>query len=263
MTTTNKDALAAHDLADPIQSDVPNSGWHWLYIIGGIAGLLAVVVFRRNLGAEISLLSGQSPPITANDWFTLLQNNSLLGLALLNLFDMVNYALVGLMILALYAVLERINKRWMLVGGCMGLTGTAVYFASNQAFAMLSLSHQYAAAATEAQRAVLVSAGEALLAVNNPGTVYQGAGIYMSLFLVTLAGLIISIVILQSDIFSRATAYMGILANLLVLAYFVTLVFAPTLIFVPHTAAAVPLIIWELLIARRLLQLAQRRKANV
>ena len=36
------------------------------------------------------------------------------------------------------------------------------------------------------------AAGEALLAINNPGAVDQGTGIYLSLFLVTLAGLLIS-----------------------------------------------------------------------
>jgi hypothetical protein len=30
--------------------------WKHLYISGGIAALLAVVVFRRNLGAELSLM---------------------------------------------------------------------------------------------------------------------------------------------------------------------------------------------------------------
>ncbi len=233
------------------------STWKTLYRIGGIAALIAALVFRRNLGSEISLFSAQTLPSTASDWFTLFHDDKLLGLALLNLFDIVNYARVGLVFLALYAALRRVNESYMKIAVSLGFVGVAVYFASNQAFSMLSLSDQYAAATTDAQRAVFLAAGEALLAINNPGAVYQGTGIYLSLLLVTLAGLIISIVMLRSGLFSRATAYAGILAHMLVLGYYVTLIFAPTLTFVPHSAAAVPLVIWEILIARRLFQLAR------
>lgn len=55
---------------------------------------------------------------------------------------------------------------------------------------------------------------EALLAINDPGAIYQGTGIHTSLLLVTLAGLIISLVMLRSSIFGKITAYVGILANM-------------------------------------------------
>ncbi|MBE0689632.1 MAG: DUF4386 family protein, partial [Anaerolineae bacterium] len=232
--------------------------WTSLYRIGGAAALIAVLIFRRNLGAEISLVSGQMPPIAAGDWLALLQNDRLLGLAYLNLFDIVNYALVGLMFIALYVALRRVSRSAMGIAVSLGLIGVAVYFASNQAFSMASLSDRYGAATTDAQRAVFLAAGEALLAINNPGATYQGTGIYLSLLLVTLAGLIISIVMLRSGIFGKMNAYLGILAHVLLLGYFVALIFAPALTFVPHTAAAIPLVIWQLLIGRRLLQLARQ-----
>jgi hypothetical protein len=238
------------DRATDVEAAEPS--WKSLYTVGGVAALIAVVVFRRNLGAEVSLLSGQIPPNSVGDWFTLLQNDRLLGLAFLKLFDLANYALVGLVFLALYPALRRVNASIMTITVASGFIGIAVYFASNQAISMLTLSDQYAAATTDAQRAMFLAAGEAMLA-----TVYQGTGDSLSLFLVTLAGLMISIVMLRSEIFSRVTAYLGILAHVLVLGYFVTLVVAPALTFVPHSAAAVPLIIWELLIARRLFQLAK------
>jgi hypothetical protein len=92
---------------------------------------------------------------------------------LLNVFDMVNYALVGLMFLALYGALRRANQSAMVVATASGLVGIAVTFASNQAFSMLSLSNQYAAATTEGQRSMLLAAGEGLLAINNPGAIYR------------------------------------------------------------------------------------------
>ncbi len=222
-------------------AETADSNWKGLYKIGGAAALIAVVFFRRNLGSELLLLRSigiisfrpATPPSSAIDWFTLLQNNRFLGLSLLNLFDIVNYALVGLIFLALYGALRRANKSAMVIATTFGFVGIAVYFASNQAFAMLSLSDQYAAATTDAQRSMFLAAGQALLAINNPGAIYQGTGIYLSLLLVTLAGLIISIVMLRSSVFGKATAYVGVLANVFGLGYFFALAFAPAIYSLP------------------------------
>jgi hypothetical protein len=236
--------------------------WKDICRVGGVAALIAVLFFRRNLGAELVGFRGfgiidvpATPPGSAIEWFTLLQNNRFVGLALLNVFDIVNYALVGLIFLALYGALRRANKSAMAIAVTFGFVGIAVYFASNQAFSMLSLSNQYAAATTDAQRAMLLAAGEALLAINNPGAVYQGTGIHASLLLVTLAGLIISLVMLRSSIFGKVTAYTGILANMFQLGYFMALVFTPAIyVFFPILSAPFR-VVWYVLIARKLFQL--------
>ena len=102
---------------------------------------------------------------------------------------------------------------------------------------------------------MFLAAGEALLAINNPGAIYQGTGIYLSLLLVLLAGLIISIVMLRSSIFSKATACVGILANVFGLGYFIALAFAPAILALPPVISAPFRVIWYILIARRLFQL--------
>lgn len=232
--------------------------------VGGGAALLAGVIFRRNLGAEISLFSAQKQPETIVDWFTLLQTNRLLGLAYLNVFDLVNYALVGLMFLALYAVLKSANRNHMTIATTVGLVGIAVYFASNTAFSMLSLSDQYAATTNEGQRTLLLAAGQTMLAINrfsSPGA-HPGSGGYLSLLLIAAAGMITSTVMLRSAVFSRTTAFVGILASALDLVYCLAYAFAPAvdtellaLYFIP--AAGLLLMIWHILIARRLFQLGR------
>ncbi len=233
-----------------------DSAWKSLYIIGGAAALTAAIIFRRWLGAEVTLFSGQEPPSTTVGWFTLLQSNRLLGLTFLDVFDIVNYALVGLIFLALYAALRRANRSYMTLATMLAFVGIAVYLASNQAFAILSLSDQYAAATTDAQRAMFVAAGQTLLTMNsfNQG----GTGIRLSFLLVTLAGLIISMVMLRSSIFGRVTAYVGILANVFGLGAFITLALAPPMTFIPLSASAPFLLIWYILVGLRLLQLANR-----
>jgi hypothetical protein len=237
--------------------EVADPRWKVLYAIGGVAALVAVVFFRRNCGAELMGFQGfgfidvpATLPSSAVDWFALLQEDRLLGLVLLDFVDVVNYVLLCLVFLALYGALHRANKSAMTVATTFGFVGITVYFASNQAFAMLSLNDRYAAATTEAQRSTFLAAGEALLAIS------RGTGIYLSLFLVVLAGLIISIVMLRSGIFGKATAYVGIVANGLRLGYFIALAFAPTLIALPIVISAPFRVLWYILIALGLFRLA-------
>jgi len=242
-------------------AETTDSVWKSLYRVGGTAALIAAVIFRRNLGAEISLFSKHAPPGTIIDWFTLLQNNRFLGLSYLNLFDIADYALVGLMFLALYVALRRTNRSYMAIATTLGLAGIAVYFASNTALSMLSLSDQYAAATTDAQRAMFLAAGQAMLAINyHPGAIYQSTGIYMSFLFVAIAGLIVSIVMLRSSIFSRVTAYVGILASAFDLTYCITLSFIPAIesnliALCTLPAAGLLLMVWHILIGLRLLRL--------
>jgi hypothetical protein len=238
-----------------------DAGWVSLYRAGGVAALVAGILFRRNLAAEIGLFVQHEPPVTAGDWFNLLQSNRLLGLAYLNVFDLVNYALVALIFLALYAALRRASKSYMAIAALLGFLGIAVYFASNPALSMLSLSEQYTAATTGAQRTTLRGAGEALLALGRftaPGS-HPGTGGYVSLLLVAMAGTIASVVMLRADLFHRATAYVGILAGALDIAYCLAFAFVPNadsellaLLFIP--AAGLLWMLWHIMVGWKLLR---------
>lgn len=304
--------------------DHPDSDDHLKLMvrIGGVAALLAALLFRRNLAAELVMVTGIHAPETAADWFALfqrdhagrlagfslldaydvllyaliglmtaavifavrrwqtrplpltltftaagvilsfawfgfIQDNHLTALAYFNLFDLVNYGLVGLMFAALYLVLRPVREGLMKLATGMGLIGIGVYFASSQAFAMLNLVDRSAGATTGAQQAVYLAAGEALLAMDNPGAITKGTGMYAGLLLVTLAGLLIAVVMRQSGLFSRFNAWMGILANGLLLLYFPLLIFAPGLVVLPFVTAALPMVLWQAMIALRLLQFAR------
>jgi len=247
----------------------PNCEWQTLYRIGGIAAFVAAMFFRRNLAEEYLLFRGLGvirsgpnafPDIPA-DWFALLHTHPLLGLTFLNLFDAVNYVLVGLIFAGLYAALRQTDRGLMTLAMALAVGAIAVYFATNQAFAMLSLSHQYTTAVSDAQRAALLAAGQALLAIHNTGANY-GPGLYVSFLLINTAGLIIAAVMLRSAVFSRFTALMGILANLFALGYYLTLTLDPRLRAIPLSAAAPFLLVWYLLLGRRLLGLAWPRRAE-
>lgn len=257
-------ALASQNCqrAAGLKFEMENFAGNGLVRIGGLAALLAGLLFRRNLGAELTLLKElgiittgpATPPTAATDWFTLLQSEPLLGLTWLNVFDLVNYVLLGVMFLALFVALGRVNRSVMGIAAGLGLIGMLIYFASNQALALLSLSQQYAATTTETQRAMLLTDGQALLTINQFGS----PGRYLSLLFSAIAGLLISSVMRRSDVFNRATVYVGMLAAALDLAYCLTIILLPAadaekvaLCFIP--AAGLGLMMWHILIAKVLL----------
>lgn len=237
--------------------------------IGGIAALLAAVIFRRNLGVEIALFSSVKIPGTPHDWFMLLQNDRLLGLAYLGIIDLVNVLLIGVMLLALFAVLRQVNPSLTLLATSLGFFGIVVYMASNTAFSMLSLSNQYTAANGESQRAALLAAGQAMLALSrfSSSGAQPGSGGYVSLFLIAATGLIFSVMLLQRKTFSKSTAYCGILANALDLTYCIAFPFVPgsaserlAVFFIP--AAGFFFAVWHFMVGWKLLQ-QSNAKQNV
>ena len=129
----------------------------------------------------------------------------------------------------------------------LNVIATAVYFASNPAFEMLALSRGHANATTAAQRAMFLSAGEGMLAT------YEGTAYAVSYVVAGIAGLIVAAVMLRSQVFSRATAYLGIALGLLALI-------PPTVGIVRVIAAFVylgPLLVWLVLISRDLTRLGR------
>jgi len=245
------------------------SGWKSLIRVGAAAALLAGILFRRNLGVEIELFSPVTSPETVGDWFALLQSNRLIGLAYLNIFDLVHYALAGLVFLALFVALKRTNKSLMLIAATSGLVGITVYFATNTAFSMLFLSDQFVMANSEAEQNLFLGAGKALLAQNrfsSPGA-HPGSGGYISLFLIAIAGLMTSIVMLRGKVFNRATAYVGILAGSLDIAYCIAFALIPSvegeqmaLLFIP--AAGLFWMIWYILVGWRLYRLGKETQSE-
>jgi hypothetical protein len=94
---------------------------------------------------------------------------------------------------------------------------------NNQALSMLELSKKYALATSEAQKTLLAGAGEALLAKGAHG----GWGVFMGFILPTLAGVMMSWVMLQGKIFSRIISYIGISGNSLMLLYLILVTAVP------------------------------------
>jgi hypothetical protein len=219
-----------------------DSRWSWLYKIGGTAALLYVVI----LPIQIIVYIVSPPPSTAIDYFTLFQSNGLLGLLALDLLIIIESVLWIILLLALYIALRRSSESFMAISLALGFLGSTSYIASNTAFNMLYLSKQYATATTDAQRSLFLAAGEAMLAI------FNGTAFHLSYVLGSAVMIIISVVMLRSNIFSKVTAYMGILAGVIGFGLYV-----PTIGIYISIFSVVFMAIWYILIARRLFRLGR------
>ncbi|MBN1580497.1 MAG: DUF4386 family protein [Anaerolineae bacterium] len=227
-----------------------DSQWKTLYRVGGAAPLIALAFY---LSQFLIFFSNETYPTTPEGWFVLFQHSKLLGLFFLNVLDVFSIALLGTMFLALYIVLRQFNPSLMAIAAFFSFLGVAVFCSTRAAAvsATLSLSDQYAAATTEAQRFQILAAGQAIHAPIR--ATVETAGF----FFMAAAGLIISVVILHGKSLSRVTAYVGILASLVTFANDISIVVAPSLATILMPINGLLWLVWWLLISRGLFRLAR------
>jgi hypothetical protein len=185
-----------------------------MYKIGGWACLGIALMYLLAMAVYVPAMSQAPPPVTVLEWFTLFQNAPLTGLFYLGLADVLIVILFGPVSLALRAALERVSRTWATIATPLAFVGMAVYLAHNTSFSMLSLSSEYASAATELQQSAILAAGHALISLSRGTANAAGLG------LVWTAGLIFSILMFGSKEFGSAAASIGVVAFTLLVPSF-------------------------------------------
>jgi hypothetical protein len=135
-----------------------------------------------------------------------------------------------------------------------------ILLATDKSYSMISLSNQFATAATEVEKALLLAAGETALTVSND------AGANLGGLFVETAALILSILMLRSGTFGKVTSYAGIvghgldlvriLINLLIIPL-TSLAWVPTFGFILLAIGGPLQLIWYALVGRKLIQLGR------
>jgi hypothetical protein len=224
-----------------------------LYRIGAFSAVLAAGLALIQMLIEIVGVGIRGTPVpdTVSAWFALLRADRLLGFTELTGLQVPIFILLVPMFLALHIALRRFAPGPVTTATVFALMGVTVYLASNTVFSMVTLSDQYAAAMSDAERAGLLAAGQAMLAT------YDGPGLDVGIVLVMVATLILSATMWRSGAFDRVTASMGLLAPVVASGYYLGVAFPANRIFLLE-AAGVLLVVWGLLVARRLNHMAGR-----
>ena len=219
-----------------------SSSWRGLYKSGGAAALVMVAI---TLTQFVSFVVAP-PPLEggAADWFAFFQRSPFLGLLGFEA-SLIIYALLSALVsLALFAALRPASQSLAALFLLLSIIGSMAFVAARPALEMLSLSRQYAAATTDAHRAVLLAAGEAMVAI------FHGTSFQVSYLLGSITGFLIGAAMLRSDVFSRATAYLRIGSSVFDFGIFI-----PGIGLYISLFSVLFLLAFNILVARRLLQL--------
>lgn len=224
---------------DPVEQDI---AWTPLYRVGGWSALVMLAL----IAVQMAVFFIWPIPGNVEAWFARFNESWLIGLLSMDLLLVVDWVLTVLVFVALVALVRREHPAWLTIAVIFELVAAATYFASNGAFEMLGLSSRYASAATGAERALLLAAGEAVVAA------WEGTAFVVATILSAVAILVLSWVLLRTRALGRAIPILGIVMGIAAIvppnAGTVGLVFS--LVYL------LPFVIWLVLVARALLRLA-------
>jgi len=192
-----------------------------LYMIGGVSAILQLVAI---LSFSIVLGMLGPKPVSAEEYFAIFQKSRLEAFLR---GDILLLVLIGLYLgtfPALYVALRRFSPIYAALATVFTLIAVSGTFANESTFSLFHLGEKYMIA-TEAQRAQLVAAGEAVIASD----MWNSTAAYMGGILLQGSGVMISVIMLRSKDFSKVTAYAGLLGNGLDLIQHLIHHFAPTI----------------------------------
>jgi hypothetical protein len=224
--------------------------WKSLYKIGGVSAWIFVAY---SLATIIIFMLITELPASAREAFDLLAKNRLAGLLRLDALTLLTIPLYYPIFLSICMGIKKDNIACATLGGLLAFAGITLFLATPSAFSLVPLSEKYASAATPAQQERFLAAGEALLASD----MWHGSGAMIGGILMLVAALIVSVVMLRSDNFSKATAYLGILTHGLDLIRVFVSIFAPQVGTIIMMVAGPLYLVWFPLLGRDLFRLAK------
>lgn len=205
------------------QRKAGSADWTGIYRAGAAAALLVVLAGLVDTFIMFVPGTGFVPgERTVVDWFTVYREAPFLALRDMGILNILTTSCTVLVFFALYGAHRRVQPVQAALALIILSMGATIYIANNMALPMLSLSSQYAAATSEAQKALLVNAGQTLLAQED-----VGAGAFLSFFIPEIAGVLMAQVMLRGRIFSRWAAWAGLLGESFLIIFNIIAAFMP------------------------------------
>ena len=177
-----------------------------LFRLAFISSILMLVI----IPIQVVVFSIFPIPSSIDKWFDLMNNNLIVGLFHSDLFILINNILISVIYLALfYSLVNDKNRSYLLLALILGYIGIAAYISSNKTFELIALAHKYANVSNENDKMILLAAGQVMIS-SWQGTAFD---VYYVLNGITL--LILSITMIKSEIFTKATSIFGLIAAVL------------------------------------------------
>lgn len=192
---------------------------HW---IGGIA---CFILLGYSLATLLIMTLIGGPPESIEQTFSILHDDKLTGLLRLDILTVFVMPLYYLLFYSLYIALKDSDQSVSAISMILAFTGVTLFLATPSVFSYLHLSDRFAHATSDDQRNQLLAAGESILASD----MWHGTGAKIGGLLLQSGALLISILMLRTNIFNRATAIIGIATHGLDLIHIILGFFLPAI----------------------------------
>jgi len=227
------------------------SQWRNLCRVGGIAATLQLICVLTSVVVAVTL---GVEPTTVDEYFTLLQQDRLAGLLRLDFSTLILLCLYPLTSFGMYAALRRNDKAYAALAVALIFVGMILALAPHSGFSMIRLSDQFAAATSVAQQDQLLAAGQAVMSSD----MWNSTSGFLAGIFLQGGSVLISILMLTSAKFSKATGITGVLANGFDLVHVFVALFNPALATILLYISGPFYLLWFPLLARDLYKLGRR-----
>jgi hypothetical protein len=192
---------------------------HWF---GGGA---CFILLAYSIGTLLIMTLIGGPPDTIEESFRILNENKISGLLRLDILTVFVMPLYYLLFYSLYLALKNYDKELSAISMILAFAGVTLFLATPSVFSYLHLSDKFASAASDVQRNHLLAAGESIIASD----MWHGTGAKIGGLLLQTGALLISLLMLRTNVFNKTTAITGITTHGLDLAHILIGFFLPSL----------------------------------
>jgi hypothetical protein len=219
-----------------------------VYWLGGTACLILLLYSLATL-LIMSLIGG--PPESIEQTYSILQDNKLTGLLRLDILTVFVMPLYYLLFYSLFEALRKTDNAISTISMILVFAGVTLFLATPSVFSYLYLSDKFAVAPSDLQKNLLLAAGESIIASD----MWHGTGAKIGGLLIQTGALMISVLMLRSNVFNRSTAITGIATHGLDLAHILIGFFAPAFGNIIMFIAGPLYLIWFPMVGLRLYKL--------
>lgn len=227
-----------------------------IFRIGGTVCLIFTAYSLITL-LIMTILGG--PPETIEQCFAMLQEKRLQGLLRLDILTVFIFPLYYLLFFSLFIALKKTNYGLVTIAIILIFAGVTLFLSMPSVFSYVNLSDKFASATSEIKKNQLLAAGEFILASD----IWHGTGAIIGGILLQTGALLISIVMLKTNIFSRFTALTGIILYGLDLLHIILGLIIPTVGYILMFIAGPLYLIWFPLVGLRFFKLRHQNNLSI
>lgn len=227
-----------------------NSQWKNFYTADSFAAII-LLVYSLVTMVILGTIGGQ--PENAQSAFEMLIQNRLTALLRLDILSVFIIPLYYLLFLGFFIALKRTHLAPIAVAALLGCAGLTLFLATPSVFSWLALNDRFAVAASEAEKSMLLAAGEAILASD----MWHGTGALIGGLLLQTGMVLASVCMLPGNIFGKATAWVGVVTHGLDLLHILVGFFSPAAGIAFMFVAGPLYLVWFPLLARDFFRLGK------